>query len=74
MLVAYFVRGGSESWAIIKLHPDHREEVIADGLSFTDAENLCVAKIEGIARGAAADPVEDIAPQKRRPRQFMLKF
>lgn len=77
MGVAYFIRGRCESWAVIKLHPDNTEEVIADGLSFTDAENLCVANMEGIARGAAADPalpVEDIAPQRRRPRQLMLKF
>jgi hypothetical protein len=76
--VAYFVQGSGESWAVIKLYPDDREEVVRDGLSLAEAEEFCVARLEDVAR-AAPDVgegllVEDIAPRRRRGRQLAFKF
>ena len=50
--IAYFVRRSHDACAVIKLYPDDREEVIASGLDLTDAQNLCVQKIDE-AREAA---------------------
>ena len=75
MPVAYFIRGGGESWAVIELHPDNREKVVAAGLSLKEAEAICMSKLEEIVRAAPVDSAltpEDIAPQ--RPRQFAFKF
>ena len=44
MSATYFVRGGGVSWAVIELHTDKREEIVADGLSLIEAEILCVMK------------------------------
>jgi len=77
MPVAYFIRGGGESWALIALHPDDREEVEQDGLTFMAAEDLCLMKQEEIARAAPEQselPLDrDIAP-RRRPRQLKFRF
>ena len=78
MGIAYFVRGGGQSWAVIKLYPDDREEVVQDGLTLVEAEILCAMKLEDLPRSAAAidpaTPVEDIAPRRRRVRQLSLKL
>jgi hypothetical protein len=46
--MAYFLRRGVVECAVIALHPDDREEVIATGLAIGDAEDLCVSKIEAL--------------------------
>ena len=77
MGVAYFVRGQGERWAVIKLYPDDREELVAEGLSQIEAEILCAMKLEDLPRAAAVGeepPAEDIAPRRKRPRQLTLKF
>lgn len=77
MGLAYFVRGQGERWAVIKLYPDDREEIVAEGLSEIEAEILCAMKLEDLPRAAAiGDPpeAEDIAPRRKRPRQLQLKF
>lgn len=77
MRVAYFVCGGGECWALIRLIGRDREEIVAGGLSREAAEELCFAKLEELhARradiAAAAElPLGDIAP---RPRQLSLKL
>jgi len=79
-MVAYFIRGvGSReerSWAVIKLFPDDREEVVQDGMTLFEAEILCAMKIDGLPRGAAVSapelPLEE--PRPKRPRQLSLKF
>jgi len=48
--IAYFIRGCGESWAVIKLYPDNREEVVQSDLTLLEAEILCAMKIEGCAQ------------------------
>jgi hypothetical protein len=79
MLVAYFVRGGGANWAVIKLYPDNREEIVADGLSLIEAEILCAMKIEDIPRpmsSAVGEFTVDTTREKKRgpARQLALKF
>lgn len=78
MGVAYFIRGSGESWAVIKLYPDDREEVVESGLAKEAAIERCFALLEELPRRAAAvgeEPsAEDIAPRARRARQLTLKF
>jgi hypothetical protein len=81
-MVAYFIRRSGDVCAVIKLHPDNREEVIQDGLSPIEAEILCVAKIEDIPRGPAqlipevhsVEPVSTGTKRRRTPKQLALKF
>jgi hypothetical protein len=76
--VAYFILGTGERWAVIKLYPDDREEIVRDGLSLAEAEEFCIAKLENIAPAAPAVGegllVEDVAPRRRRGRQLAFKF
>jgi hypothetical protein len=75
-MVAYFVRGTGESWALIRLTGRDREEIVAEGLSREAAEELCFQKLEELPRGAAAGelPLDgDIAPRCR-SRQLRLKL
>jgi hypothetical protein len=50
--MAYFVRRTADDCAVIALHPDDRVEIVVDGLTLDDAEDLCARKIEAM-RGAA---------------------
>jgi hypothetical protein len=79
MSVTYFVRGGGASWAVIELHTDNREEVVADGLSVIEAEILCVMKIEDthkpVSPPAGEPQVDDKHEKNRAPvRQLAFKF
>jgi hypothetical protein len=69
--VAYFARGGGESWAVIRL-TGLDEQIVADGLSKDAAIERCYALLEELPRAAAAGD-GDIAP-RRRSRQLQLKF
>ena len=51
MPVAYFVRGGGASWAVIKLYPDNREEIVAGELSKEAAIDRCAELLDKIPRG-----------------------
>jgi hypothetical protein len=77
-MVAYFVRGGGERWAVIRLTDGRREEVITDGLSKEAAIERCYELLEELPRDAAAPdelPLDaDLAPRRRRPKQLSLKF
>ena len=76
MGVAYFVRGYGERWAVIRLYPDDREEIVADGLSILEAEILAAMKIEDLPREAPSEEpaVEESSLRRRRSRQMSLKF
>jgi hypothetical protein len=71
------VRRSQDGCAVIKLYPDDREEVVAGGLDLTDAENLCVRKIDEM-RGAAPAGSDDRSPSRivgrRKARQLAFKF
>ena len=79
-MVAYFIRGvGSReerSWAVIKLFPDDREEVVEDGMTLIEAEIICAMLLNNLRRGGAVSapelPLEE--PRPKRPRQLSLKF
>jgi len=75
--VAYFLRGGGESWAVIRLTGRDREEIVIDGLTKEVAIERCYALLEELPRGVAATGelslAEEIAP-RRRSRQLTLKF
>jgi hypothetical protein len=77
VLVAYFVRGTGESWAVIRLTGRSREDIVIEGLSRDAAEELCFAKLEELPRGAVVNgelPLDgDIAP-RRRSQQLTLKL
>jgi hypothetical protein len=77
-MIAYFIRGEGESWAVVKLLPDNREEVVQGDLTLIDAEILAAMLLEDMRTPVApttreAD-TEDAAPQARHPRQLSLKF
>lgn len=75
--VAYFVRRDREGCAVIRLYPNDREEVVADSLDLTDAENLCVQKIDevrGAVRPASDEPGPGRMPGRRKARQLAFKF
>ena len=78
MPVAYFVRGNGASWSVIKLYPDNREDIVADGLSKEAAIERCAELLEKIPRDAVAAgelPLAgDIAPRHQRARQLRFKF
>ncbi len=81
MPVAYFVRGGGERWAVVRLTGGNREEVVADGLSQDAAVELCFKRLEELSAGRAASgsndelPLDgDIAPRRRRPKQLSLEL
>jgi hypothetical protein len=76
---AYFIRRGDDAdCAVIALHPDDREEIVASGLTMGDAEDLCAIKIEEKrVTGPAAlfDPGPGlVASIKRRRRARQLAF
>jgi hypothetical protein len=75
--MAYFVRRSRDGCAVIGLHPDHREAIIASGLALTEAEDLCVRKIDEM-RGPAPPPSDDRGPdriiRRRNARQLAFKF
>ncbi len=77
-MVAYFVRGGGERWAVIRLTGHDREDIVADGLSKEAAIERCYALLEELPRGSVAAgelPLdEDIAPRYRRLRQLKLRL
>jgi hypothetical protein len=74
-MIAYFIRRSGDDCAVIKLHPDNREEVIQDGLTLIEAEILCVMKIEDIPKPAAlpfapkGDPAEQETTKSSGPPQ-----
>jgi hypothetical protein len=77
--MAYFIRRNGRDCAVIQLHPDDREEVIASGLAIGDAEDLYISRIEALRRTALASPVEAApAPHRRRrehgARQLAFRF
>jgi hypothetical protein len=75
--VAYFLRGGGESWAVIRLTGRDREEVVVDGLAKEVAIERCYALLEDLRRGAAATgelPADTDIVSQRRSRQLSLKF
>ena len=78
MGVAYFVRGAGESWAVVRLFTDDREEIVADGLSQIEAEILCAMKLEDLPRTATGgeEPLADdtAPPRAKRARQLAFKF
>jgi hypothetical protein len=61
---------------VIALHPDDREEIIADGLAIGDAEDLCVSKIEArrAAPATACQPRVPAQIKKHGGRQLAFKF
>ena len=71
MSVAYFIRRSGDDCAVIKLHPDNREQVVQDGLTLIEAEILCVTLIEDIPRAPAQSALEDDpAPREyRKPKR-----
>jgi hypothetical protein len=56
--MAYFIRRAGNDCAVIALHPDDREEIIAEGLAIGAAEDLCASKIEAL-RSAKPTPLLD---------------
>ena len=73
----YFIRRVGDECAIVKLHPDGREEIIADHLAYDEAVERCYAKLEELRRptveaGETRGP--DIAPRRRRAQQLKLKL
>jgi len=81
-MVAYFIRRAADSCAVIKLHPDDREEIVQDGLTLIEAEILCAMKIADLPRPVAPPACRDdpgprtrTKPKHRRDaRQLALKF
>lgn len=79
MAVAYFIRGGEASWAVIRIYGRDGEEVVAGGLSYAEAETLCEAKMAEIPKRiteAAPELALDGEPRHKpgAKRQLMLKF
>jgi hypothetical protein len=83
MPVAYFIRRRGDVCAVIKLYADNGEEVMQEGLSLIEAENLYLAKIASLPRpapGAAAhDDTATTEPRSsstknRQPKQLALKL
>ena len=77
--MAYFVRRSRDSGAVIQLHSDDREEIIASGLPRSDAEDLCASKIEEMREAAPPRPAtseQDPQPPigRRSARQLAFKF
>lgn len=77
--MAYFVRRSRDGSAVIQLHLDDREEIIASGLALSDAEDLCVGKIEAMRAAAPPRPaISEQDPQsligRRSARQLAFKF
>ena len=65
--IAYFIRGCGESWAVIKLYPDNREEVVQSDLTLLEAEILCAMKIADILKPAPPRPVAPVAAENGKP-------
>jgi hypothetical protein len=75
--IAYFIRRSGDDCAVIGLHPDDREQVVASGLAFREAEDLCAIRIEETHAAAPAPLHNPGALRSRRaptPRQLALKF
>ncbi len=75
MPVAYFMRGGGESWAVIRLI-GRDEQIVADDLSKEAAIERCYALLEELSRGVviAELPLDGDNAPRRRPRQLSFKF
>ena len=74
---AYFIRCHHEHCAIIKLHPDGREEMLEERLTLAEAEELYFIRIgkPGHENSARATNEETQPPNRpRRPRQLAFKF
>src|SRR5437667_12877237 len=72
LMAAYFIRGSGESWAVIKLYPDDREEIVQSGLGRIEAEILCVMKLKDLRKPVVAHVgglVVD-GPKRKRARQL----
>jgi hypothetical protein len=71
------MRRSPDGSAVIELHPGDRERIIASGLPLTDAEDLCLRKIDEL-RGAIAassdNPAPDRITRRRKTRQLAFKF
>lgn len=78
--MAYFIRRCGEDCSVIALHPDDREEIIANGLAPGDAEDLCASKIEEMRATAAPSLFDREAGPRpaigrtRSARQLTFKF
>jgi hypothetical protein len=57
-MIAYFIRGAGESWAVIKLFLDDREEVVEHGMTLFEAEIICVMLLNNLRRGGAVSAPE----------------
>jgi hypothetical protein len=75
-MVAYLIRRSDDDCAVIKLHPDNREEVVQDGLTLIEAEILCEMRIGDIPRAAVPRAIEPGAPESKlkRPNARQLKL
>jgi hypothetical protein len=72
---AYFIRCRDGICSIVKLHPDHREEILEQGLTRADAETLyfiCIG--EPVRYEDSTDTAAAEAGRRRRPRQLAFKF
>ena len=63
--LAYFIRRCGDACDVIELQPGDREVVIASGLAFGDAEDLCAGKIEALRQAGPPVPLTDAAPTPR---------
>lgn len=79
--MAYFICRRGDDCAVIALHPDDREEIVASGLPIGEAEDLCVSKIAAMCKAATPlslfDPDPGPEPStrgRRRARQLGFKF
>jgi hypothetical protein len=65
----YFIRRTGDDCAVIALHGE-REEVMADGLSLGDAEDLCVSRIDALrtAPATASAACGELQPRRDPPR------
>jgi hypothetical protein len=74
---AYFIRRRGEECAIVKLHPDGREEILEHGLTLVEAETLyfvCIGEPVYEAAMSERASVEEPSSAGRRPRQLAFKF
>jgi hypothetical protein len=75
--IGYCIRRSGDDCAVIELYPDDREHVVASGLAFREAEDLCTSRIEE-TRVVAPIPLHDLGMPRsmraRPPWQLTLKF
>jgi hypothetical protein len=77
--MGYFIRRSGGDCAVIAVHANDREEVIASGLSTGEAEELCVGRIEALRDAAPELPLAAARPQpvataEKKPRGRQLAF